>query len=107
MNTVEKIASAYRPTPEARPTASVHEHHHRVLRVVDLRAIANQVRGADDAERARQAGADDQHDHRADDGEDDLGLDHRRSRGGVPRRLGRSASAAPSSAASGSRISAA
>ena len=50
------------------------QHHDRVLGIVDLRSIANQVGGADDAERARQAGADHQHDQRADDGEDDLRL---------------------------------
>ena len=54
------------------------EHHDRVLRVVDLRSVANQVGGADDAEGAGQAGADDQHDDRADDRQDDLRLDHRR-----------------------------
>src|SRR5262249_40320467 len=34
--------------------------------------------GADDAERAREAGADDQHHHGADDSENNLGLDDRR-----------------------------
>ena len=53
------------------------QHHDRVLRVLDLRAIANQVRGAGDAERARQALADDQHDQRADNGQHDLRLDDR------------------------------
>ena len=46
--------------------------------IVDFRAVAHQARGADDAERAREAGADHEHHDRADDGEDDLRLDDRR-----------------------------
>ena len=75
---MENPASAYRPTPEASPTASAHNITHGVLGILDLRPVANQVGGADDAEGARQAGADDQHDDGADDREDDLRLDHRR-----------------------------
>ncbi len=46
--------------------------------ILDLRAVPHEARGADDAERARQARADDEHHDRADDGEDDLRLDDRR-----------------------------
>ncbi len=53
------------------------QHDDRVFRVLDLRSIAYQVRGADNAERTRQAGADHKHDDRANDGEDDLGLNDR------------------------------
>ena len=54
------------------------QHDAGILRIVDLRAVAHQPGGADDAERARQAGADHQHHDGADDGEDDLRLDDRR-----------------------------
>ena len=79
--------------PDARGQADREraQHDHRVLRIVDLRAIANQVGGADDAKGARQAGADDEHDQRADDGEHDLGLHdgrlpHRRAAAARPQR---------------------
>jgi hypothetical protein len=75
------------PRGEARRQGA--QHHDGVLRVVDLRPIANQVGGADDAERASQAGADHQHDQRANHGEDDLRLHH----GGLPFR--RAAAARP------------
>ena len=58
------------------------QHDDGVFGVVDLRSVANQVGRADDAERARQAGADDQHDERADDRQHDLRLHDRR----LPRR---------------------
>ena len=58
------------------------QHDAGVLRVFNLGSIAHQVGRADDAEGARQTGADDQHDDGADDRQDDLGLDHRR----LPRR---------------------
>ena len=63
--------------PDARAEADRQraQHHHGVLRVLDLRPIADQVRRADDAKGSGQAGADDQHDERADDGKDDLRLD--------------------------------
>ena len=54
------------------------QHDAGILGIVDLRPVAHQPRGADDAERAREAGADDQHHDGADDGEDDLRLDDRR-----------------------------
>ena len=82
------------------------QHHDRILRVVDLRSVANQVRGADDAEGAGQAGADDEHDDGADDREHDLRLDHGRRPRRRAGRLGLSASTAPSAAARGSRTSA-
>ena len=82
MNSVPRIASPYRPTPTRQADRQRAQHHHGVLRILDLRSVANQVGGADDAEGARQAGADDQHDQRADDGQDDLRLDD----GGLPDR---------------------
>ena len=45
--------------------------------IVDLGPITNQARDADDAERAGEAGADDQHDDGADDRQNDLRLDDR------------------------------
>ena len=54
------------------------QHDAGVLRILNLRAVAHQPGGADDAERAREARADDEHHDRADDGEDDLRLDDRR-----------------------------
>ena len=66
------------PRPGGQAGRERAQHHDRVLGVVDLRAVANQVGGADNAERARQAGADDEHDQRADDGEHDLRLHHGR-----------------------------
>ena len=44
--------------------ASVDEHDAGVLRIVDLRAVAHQPGGADDAEGAREARTDDEHDDR-------------------------------------------
>ena len=70
----ERIQSDARGQPDGERA----EHHHRILGIVDLRSIADQVGGADDAERARQAGADDEHDDGADNREDDLRLDDRR-----------------------------
>ena len=68
------------PQPDAGGQADRQRRQHDagILGVVDLGAVAHQPRGADDAERAREAGADDQHHDRADDGEDDLRLDDRR-----------------------------
>ena len=54
------------------------QHHAGLLVVIDLGAVAHQAGSADNAERPRQAGADDEHHQCADDGEDDLRLDHRR-----------------------------
>jgi hypothetical protein len=55
------------------------------FRIVDLRAIANEVGGADDTERPREAGADNEHHDGADDRQNDLGLNHgRRSRRRAP-----------------------
>ena len=64
--------------PDARgePDGKRSQHHDRVLGIVDLGAVADQVRGADDAEGARQAGADNEHDDGADHREDDLCLHH-------------------------------
>ncbi len=70
------------PDPRGQPDREARQHHARVLGIVDLRAVADEARGAHDTERARQARAHDQHHERADQGEDDLGLDH----GGVARR---------------------
>ena len=54
------------------------QHHAGVLVVLYLGAVPHQAGGTDDAERARQACADDQHDKGADDRQDDLRLDDRR-----------------------------
>src|SRR5207237_263141 len=54
------------------------QHDAGVLRVLDLRAVADEPRGADDAERTRQARSDDEHHDGADDRENDLRLDDRR-----------------------------
>ena len=62
--------------PSGEPDRQRAQHDDGVFRVVNLRAIANEVGGADDAEGARQAGADDEHDERADNGQHDLGLHH-------------------------------
>ena len=76
MKTVANTARAARaPTPAARPTASVDSMTPASFGIVDLRAVAHQPRGADDAERARETGADDEHHDSADDREDDLRLD--------------------------------
>ncbi len=78
---VDAIAMPYSPTPGRQPERERREHDDRILRVLDLRAVANQVGGAGDTEGAREAGADDDHDHGADDGEHDLGLDDGRIAG--------------------------
>ena len=104
---VPTAASAYSPTPDARPIDSVDNITPASFGIVDLGAVPDQARGADDPERARQARADDEHHDRADDGEDHLRLDdRRRCAGGVPRRRGRNASTAPSTAAIGRLTSA-
>ena len=89
--------------PRGEPDRQRAQHDDRVFRVVNLRAIANEVGRADDAEGARQAGADDEHDERADDGQHDLGLHH----GWLPHRRAApprpQASTVPRTAANGSR----
>ena len=84
MNSVENAASPYSSTPDASPTVRQPSITLASFGIVDLRAVANQARHADDAECPGEAGADDQHHDAADDGEDDLGLnDHRGARRGA------------------------
>ena len=76
MNTAENTAIAYADAG-GEADRQRRQHDAGVLRVLDVRAVAHEAGGADDAEGARQVGADDQHHDGADDGEDDLGLDDR------------------------------
>ncbi len=75
-NSVVNNARTHSPTPDASPIASVDSMTPGVLRILDLRPVAHEAGGADDAERAREAGPDDEHHDRADDRQDDLGLNH-------------------------------
>ena len=58
-----------RVQPDAARQPQGREHDHGVLGILDLGAIANEVRRAHDAERARQAVPTTKHDERADAGE--------------------------------------
>jgi hypothetical protein len=70
MNIVAKIAAR-------QPNGEGGQHHPGVLWIFDLRAVSHQAGGADHAERAREARADDEHHDGSDDGKNDLGLDDR------------------------------
>ena len=71
--------------PRSKADCQRRQHDAGVLRIVDLGAVAHESRGADDAERAGEARADDDHDERADNREDDLRLhDRERSLWGAP-----------------------
>ena len=70
-------ASIHKPDAGGEADGERRQHDARILRILDLGAVAHQPGRADDAEGAREAGADDEHHDGADDGQDDLGLDDR------------------------------
>ena len=76
-NTVPTIASGHWPTPVANPIASVDSITPASFGSFTLARYLHQPRGADDAEGACEAGADHQHHEHADDGQDDLRVNHR------------------------------
>ena len=76
MNTVANTASPYSSTPHARPIVSVESITTASFGSSIFGAIPDQVRGAHNAKRPSEAGADDHHHGAADDGEQDLRLDH-------------------------------
>ena len=60
--------------PRPQPDGQRRQHDAGILRVLDLCAVAHESCSPDNAERAGQARADDDHDERADNREDDLRL---------------------------------
>ena len=82
MKTAENAAMHVQADAAGQADRQRRQHDAGVLGVLDLGAVAHQPGGADHAEGARQVGADDQHHDRADDRQDDLGLDD----GGLARR---------------------